>query len=607
MSSQVLPESECGRRSLRSRAIARKVLAGFILIPAVTLSLLAGVFMAYFESTFETRVMEGLASMAAVQVHRIDDLIQGESRRLALLTSRTQLRRSLRDHLDAGAPEHLASVTQILTDALEADRAVRELLVLDLEGRVIASTSAASIGESHRGRKHFEEGQRFVVAAAPALDRDGRLILHSSGPMALEGRSVGVLVVRAGGESLKTVVGDLTGLGQTGETIVTRKLADGRILVLAPLRFDPGAAMRKEVSEGGPLKEALLARKDIVLTQAVDYRGAPVLAAVHHTSLLEWGVTVKIDRDEALLPVGRMRAFLAAALLMCCAAASATGWLVARRLAAAADAEERVERAEVDRRLHESQKVEALGRMAAGVSHELGNLVMAIGGRVALLRERIPPDLLLSRSLDDLALASDRATGLIQQLKAFAWGQSIEPVVVNLNDLIHEQVSMIEALLGPTISLAAELAPDTGRASLDLKQIEMVLMNLAANARDAMPEGGRLTISTGNEDVDESAARRVPGLRAGSYVHLEVADTGVGMDEATRSRIFEPFYSTKPAGQGMGLGLALVQGIVQQSRGAIVVESEPGRGSRFRLYFPRAHPGGSAADISYRAGGRDAT
>jgi PAS domain S-box-containing protein len=240
----------------------------------------------------------------------------------------------------------------------------------------------------------------------------------------------------------------------------------------------------------------------------------------------------------------------------------------------------------LEAQLRHSQKMEAIGQLAGGIAHDFNNLLTIITGYCKLMQKQVPPATSLRRIADEIAHAGSRAVSLTQQLLAFSRKQKQAPRVLSVNELVAGMREMLQRLLGEPIDLTTLLDPKVGPVRADQGQIEQVLLNLAVNARDAMPNGGKLTIETGNVTADEPCPDR-PVLPPGEYVRLAVTDTGCGMDGATRARIFEPFFTTKEPGKGTGLGLATAYGIVRQNGGHIFVSSEPGQGSAFRIYFPR--------------------
>ena len=238
--------------------------------------------------------------------------------------------------------------------------------------------------------------------------------------------------------------------------------------------------------------------------------------------------------------------------------------------------------------MRQTHKMEAIGRLAGGVAHDFNNVLTAIFGYADLLLDQIPADDSRHGDVQEIRRAAERAAALTRQLLAFSRKQMIQPRVLSLNEVVESLQMLLARLVGEDITVELDTAGDLWSVQADPGQIEQVLMNLAANARDAMPEGGRLTIATMNALVEEADARRRPGLGPGAYVMLIVSDTGLGVPESVQLHIFEPFFTTKSQGKGTGLGLATVYGIVKQNNGGIYLESEEGKGTRFLVYLPRA-------------------
>jgi len=256
------------------------------------------------------------------------------------------------------------------------------------------------------------------------------------------------------------------------------------------------------------------------------------------------------------------------------------------------------EHKKLEDQLRQSQKMEAIGRLAGGIAHDFNNLLTIISGYSDLLHESLVEPDRRRGFVEEIKKAADRAASLTRQLLAFSRKQVLEPRVVNLNELVTNLEKMLQRLIGKEVSLLTKLDPHLGWVKADPGQIEQVVMNLSVNARDAMPQGGSLTIGTANVELDELFARQSTELRPGCYVLLSVTDTGSGMDQATLAKLFEPFFTTKAPGKGTGLGLSIVYGIVKQSHGHIAVTSEIGLGTAFKIYLPLVEapvPGAPAA------------
>jgi signal transduction histidine kinase/CheY-like chemotaxis protein len=236
--------------------------------------------------------------------------------------------------------------------------------------------------------------------------------------------------------------------------------------------------------------------------------------------------------------------------------------------------------------LLQSQKMEAVGRLAGGVAHDFNNLLTVILGYNEMLRDHVRRDATALEYADEVLHAAERASSLTNQLLAFSRRQVAVPRVVDLNEIVRGIDKMLRRIIGEDVQLETDLSPEIPAVKVDPSQIDQVIMNLAVNSRDAMPDGGKLAIETQAVEVTKEFADSHIGVEAGPYVMLKVSDTGIGMDASTKARLFEPFFTTKDKSKGTGLGLSIVYGIVKQNGGEILVQSEPGEGAAFEIYLP---------------------
>jgi two-component system cell cycle sensor histidine kinase/response regulator CckA len=251
-----------------------------------------------------------------------------------------------------------------------------------------------------------------------------------------------------------------------------------------------------------------------------------------------------------------------------------------------------------EEQLRQAQKMEAVGRLAGGIAHDFNNVLSVILGYSGLLLDDLKPNDPLRGDVDEIRLAAVRAADLTRQLLAFSRQQVVSPRVLDLNDILAGMDKMVQRLVGEDVDLVSLLGANLGRIQADPSNVDQVILNLVVNARDAMPTGGKLTIETGNIELDDEYVREHLGARPGPHVMLAVSDTGCGMDKATQARIFEPFFTTKEEGKGTGLGLSTVFGIARQSGGTVWVYSEPGAGTTFKVYFPRIEADVDAARLA---------
>jgi signal transduction histidine kinase/ActR/RegA family two-component response regulator len=242
---------------------------------------------------------------------------------------------------------------------------------------------------------------------------------------------------------------------------------------------------------------------------------------------------------------------------------------------------------ETEEALRQTRKMEAIGMLAGGIAHDFNNLLTVILGNCELLQDQLASQPRIGEFVEEIRSASDRAAQLTRQLLTFSRKRPSQPDVVNLNQVLRDFERMLQRVVGAATTVELRLDPAVHPVRLDRVEFEQVMLNLAANARDAMPGGGQLTISTANVSLGLKAVAPFSDVKPGDFAELSVSDTGCGMDEQTRSRLFQPFFTTKGVGQGTGLGLATVYGIIRHGHGFVRVESQPGTGSRFLIYLPR--------------------
>jgi signal transduction histidine kinase len=288
----------------------------------------------------------------------------------------------------------------------------------------------------------------------------------------------------------------------------------------------------------------------------------------------------------------------------------ATDYVLKERLArlvpavrrAMREVEERDECRRLEAQFIEAQKMEVVGHLASGVAHDFNNILFIIMGHNDMAATELGPNHPVRLHTEAIRHAAERAAGLTRQLLVFSRKQTVQPVVLDLNEVVRDLAQMLRRLIDETIEMRIVPGNEIGRVKTDSGQVGQVLMNLVVNARDAMPSGGKLSIATNNVTLDEHYTRSHPGAGPGDYVMLSVSDTGTGMTEEVKARLFEAFFTTKPLGKGTGLGLATCQTIVQQSGGHIAVYSEIGLGTTFKVYFPRVQLPLDAAAKSTQTG-----
>ena len=379
-----------------------------------------------------------------------------------------------------------------------------------------------------------------------------------------------------------------------GANSVGFRLVDGEDLVLAGAWGDANAVTTlTRLKIGQSLSGVVAATGEPLLVR--DPADDPRLIPAHREAFRQAGyravLSVPVKSGERVLGVLSIRSrrdegFSAEHVALATAFASHVGVALENNRLYQETQQAYEELSQTQDQLFQAQKMEAIGQLAGGLAHDFNNLLTVIMARSQFLLNRLQPGDPCRRDAELIQTTAQRTVALIRQLLAFSRKQVLQRKVLDLNAVVGTMSTLLRPLLGEDISLVIAPGAGLGRVKADPAQIEQVFLNLAVNARDAMPSGGRLTITTQTVELDEPFVRRHRGARAGPHVMLAVSDTGIGMDGNTRARIFEPFFTTKAVGQGTGLGLSTVYGILKQHEGYIAVESQPGHGATFKMYLP---------------------
>ncbi len=503
----------------------------------------------------------------------------------------------------------LQRLTELMVQHLDAafariwtvDEAGTSLLLQASAGlytRLDGSHSRVRVGELKIGRiaATLEPHLTNDVLDDPLVDRawarrEG-VVAFAGYPLVVEGRLTGVMAVFARrpltGVALEALgaVADEIALGieqRRTQEAVRRREERYRSLVLASAQIVWTSGPAGEVVEPSPSWQSYTGQA------WEEYRGLGWLQTLHpedrQRTLEAWNAALTAQSPyetecRVLAATGKYGTFVARGVPILAEDGKVREWV--------GTLTELTRQRSLEEQLRQAQKLEAVGRLAGGIAHDFNNLLTVIDGYTQLAADELPEDGQARQNLDEVRAAAGRAAALTRQLLAFSRRQVLAPRVLDLEELVLGMQRMVQRLIGNNVRLSVACAPETGRIKADPGQIEQVLMNLVVNARDALPEGGEITIQVGAAVLDDGPESQQACLPAGSYVLLEVHDNGFGMDAATQERIFEPFFTTKEEGKGTGLGLSTVYGIVRQSGGGIAVTSEPGRGTSFRIYLPRS-------------------
>jgi two-component system cell cycle sensor histidine kinase/response regulator CckA len=502
-----------------------------------------------------------------------------------------------------------------------------------ITGVVTVATDVTEHEEAHEGRRQAEERLHALITSAPmivfATDRSGKFILAEGRGWELAGLEVASLIGRSVREILdqgRLLQGDqaITAAQaierlQGGASFTLLGELGGRLfdIWLTPARASAGQAVigvgvdvtrrqsaERALRDATDMFEALIEASPVAIL-TLDREAQVRLWNPAAERLLGWpvgevlGRRVPVTREDEPALLASLQAgqsFTSALVRRPTRDRRTVDVLLSRAplrnpAGAIVGAVEILVDVSEQRRLEEqlvqAQKMEAVGRLAGGIAHDFNNVLAVIQGFAWISHSSLPAADPMREDLDQVLRAVDRASALTRQLLAFSRKQVFRLQIIDVNALVVEVRKMLARVIGEDVELQTRLGPDAGRVRADTGQMEQVLLNLAVNARDAMPRGGVLTVETAHVSLDEEHAQHRLEVPAGDYVMIAVSDTGVGMDRATLDHIFEPFFTTKEKGRGTGLGLSTAYGIVKQSGGDLAVESRPGAGSTFRIYLPR--------------------
>ncbi len=636
--------------------IANKITLFFV-IPGIIFAIVAGyIYYTACKNTLEEAIFQHLITAARSRANHVKTYLEEHKDKVELLANDSLLKNTLKSILN-NRPDSLKDVKAAnidlvkdeLKEARDNDEHIYEISIQDPNGRVIFSTYENSIGQDKSSDEYFLEGSKGVYIqdpyysemekqsainiAIPVLDDKNKLLL-------------GVLVVRHVLKGFYEITTDRIGLGETGEIYLINKDS----YMISPSRFKKDVILKQKVDTINAKHFFMSQGKKHIIHELEeifvfpDYRGVMVLGTHAHIPGTQWGLLAEIDEKEALAPLGQIKVTLIIELLFTIMAILIISFLVSRMitgpitklqkgvkiigqgnlnyrvgtdskdeigdLSRAFDKmaedlmktttsidelnKEIVERKKLEAQLQQSQKMESIGTLAGGIAHDFNNILSPIMIHSEMVMMKLSPDSSIQFNLKEILKAAERATDMVKQILTFSRQKKGKRAAIKINPTLKEVLEMLRSSIPTTIDIHQDLKAESDIVLADPTQIHQILLNLATNAAHAMREkGGTLKVSLVQEDLDSEAVTEYSDLNPGSYLKLIVSDTGSGIDDETMQRIFEPYFTTKGPGEGTGMGLAVIHGIVKNYGGDITVESELGKGTTFNVYLPRIE-----ADVS---------
>lgn len=628
--------------------ITTKLLLAFLLISLVPLTAISVLSYSYAEEALTQEVLHHLESVGAIQQSRVESIVDQNLERLVLVSSRTQLRLSLESFLSDPKSEYQDTMNRILLDARSSIGSFEDISVLTLDGKTVASTDMARIGTEHSDEEFFTRGQKENSADIFFLDENENLRVYLSGPLYLDNTLLGVVVIESDVDNVISLVSDYSGLGETGETVLAKRDVHGDALFIAPLRFDPHAALNRTVSKddlGSPITQALL-KKEQLFVDAVDYDGHSVLAATRYVEKTDWGLVVSIDRTEAFAPIIQLRDLLALIVFVSSIVVTFTSLYIARSITRPiinlTQVASKISEGDLSRRA-EVTSTNEIGILARALNQMAENLIEDITERERaeeeLRKHREQLEHLVEERTAELAIAKGRAEEA-DRLKSVFLATMSHELRTPLNSIIgftgillqglagepnEEQKKQLGMVYGSAKHLLALINDVLDISKIEAGQVELMPSQFAVSAPVqevvkaltpmAKAKGLEMTVSI-SPQVGEiySDRRRVEQILLNlvnnaikfteqGEVHIEaqivdrhlqvsVQDTGMGIKKEDMGKLFQPFRQIGNSGQrryeGTGLGLNICKRLVDLMGGRIWVESEYGVGSRFTFTLPPA-------------------